>query len=140
MADNKGGSQDPSPQKGVAGGRNQTLSIQQWKCRSITGKVPFLLDYLRNHSRVDVLMLQSLNVHTRALPQLDRYYYLPVMGTEDGRVMVATYVSTRLTYSPFDSPAGSVNCRLTTCAIRIPVKGNSRQTTLVNVYYPGGRK
>ena len=62
------------------------------------------------------------------------------MGTEGGRVMVATYVSTRLTYSPFDSPAGSVSCRLTTCAIRIPVKGSSRQTTLVNVYYSGGSK
>ena len=34
----------------------------------------------------------------------------------------------------------SVSCRLTTCAIRIPVKGSSRQTTLVNVYYPGGSK
>ena len=62
------------------------------------------------------------------------------MGTEGGRVMVATYVSTRLTYSPFDSPAGSVTCRLTTCAIRVPVKGSSRETTLVNVYYPGGSK
>ena len=140
MADNQGGSQDPSSQKGVDGGRNQSLSILQWNCRSITGKVPFLLDYLRNHSRIDVLMLQSLNVQARALPQLDGYYYPPVMGTEGGKVMVATYVSTRLTYSPSDSPAGSVNCRLTTCAIRIPVKGSSRQTTLVNVYYPGGSK
>ena len=85
-------------------------------------------------------MLQSLNVQAWALPQLDGYYYPPVMGTEGGRVMVATYVSTRLTYSPFDLPAGSVTCRLTTCAIRIPVKGSSRQTTLVNVYYPGGGK
>ena len=62
MADNQGGSQDHSPQKRVVGERNQAL----WNCRSITGKVPFLLDYLRNHSRVDVLMLQA-----RALPQLD---------------------------------------------------------------------
>ena len=85
-------------------------------------------------------MLQSLNFQAKALPQLGGYYYPPVMGTEGGRVAVATYVSTRLTYSPFDSPAGSVSCRLTTCAIRIPVKGNSRQTTLANVYYPGGSK
>ena len=41
------------------------------------GKVPFLQDYLRNHSRLDVLMLQSLNVQARALPQLDGYYYPP---------------------------------------------------------------
>ena len=85
-------------------------------------------------------MLQSLNVQARALPQLDGYYYPPVMGTEGGRVMVATYVSTRLTYSPLDSPAGSVCYRLTTCAIRVPVKGSSRQSTLVNVCYSGGSK
>ena len=52
--------------------------------------------------------------------------------------MVAIYVSTRLTYSPFVSPAGSVGCRLTTCAVSISTKGSNRQTSLVNVYYPAG--
>ena len=42
--------------------------------------------------------------------------------------MVATYVSTRLTYSPLVSPAGSVGCRLTTCTVSIPTKGSNRQT------------
>ena len=117
----------PWPQKGVDGGKNHTLSILQWNCKSITGRVPFLLGYMQNHTRVDVLMLQSLNVQARALKKLDEYYCPPVMGTEGGRVMVATCVSTRLTYSPVDSPAGSVSCRLTTCAVRVPVKGSRRQ-------------
>ena len=93
---------------------------------------------MQTHPQVDVLMLQSLNVQARALPQLDGYYYPLVTGVEGGRVMVATYVSTRLTYSPFVSPAGSVGCRLTTCAVSIPTKGSNRQTSLVNVYYPAG--
>ena len=48
------------------------------------------------------------------------------------------YVSSRLTYSPIVSPAGSVGCRLTTCAVSIPTKGSNRQTSLVNVYYSAG--
>ena len=72
---------------------------------------------MQTHPQVDVLMLQSLNVQARALPQLDGYFYPPVTGVEGDRVMVATYVSTRLTYSPLVSPAGSVGCRLTTCAV-----------------------
>ena len=59
-------------------------------------------------------------------------------GVEGGRVIVAAYVSTRLTYSPLVSPAGSVCCRLTTCAVSIPTKGSNRQTILVKVYYPAG--
>ena len=106
----------------------------------ITGKVPFLLDYMQTHPQVDVLMLQSLNVQARALPQLDGYYYPPVTGVEGGRVMVATYVGTRLTYSPLVSPAGLVGCRLTTCAVSIPTKGTKRQASLVNVYYTGSSK
>ena len=138
MADNQGGRGDPSPNCGVDGRDSQTLSILQWNCRSITGKIPFLLDYMQSHSRADVLMLQSLNVQSRSLPRLDGYYYPPVTGTEDGRVMVATYVSTRLTYSLLDLPVKPVDCRLSTCAIRIPTKGRQRQTALVNVYYPSG--
>ena len=83
-------------------------------------------------------MLQSLNVQARALTQLDGNYYPPVTGVEDGRVVVVTYVSTRLTYSPLVSPAGSVGCRLITWAVSIPTKGSNRQTSLVNVYYPAG--
>ena len=93
---------------------------------------------MQTHSQVNVLTLQSLNVQARALPQLDGYYYPPVTGVEGGRVMVAMYVSTRLTYSPLVSPAGSVGCRLTTCAVSIPTKGNNRQASVVNVYYPAG--
>ena len=138
MADNQGGSEDAPPLARGNSRAKQRLSILQWNCRSITGKVPFLLDYMQTHPQVDVLMLQSLNVQSRALPQLDGYYYPPVTGVEGDRVMVATYVSTRLTYSPVVSPAGSVGCRLATCAVSIPTKGSNRQTSLVNVYYPAG--
>ena len=62
----------------------------------------------------------------------------PTGRVEGDRAMVATYVSTRLTYSPLVSQAGSVGCRLTTCAVSIPTKGSNRQTSLVNVYYPAG--
>ena len=51
---------------------------------------------------------------------------------------MVTYASTRLTYSPLLSPAGSVGCRLTTCAVSIPTKGSNSQTSLINVYYPAG--
>ena len=84
------------------------------------------------------LSLSHNNVQAGALPQLDGYYYPPVTGVEGGRVMVATHVSTRPTYSPLVSPAGSVGCRLTTCAVSIPTKGSNRQTSLVNVYYIAG--
>ena len=133
MADNQGGSEDASPRARDTGRARQRLSILQWNCRSITGKVPFLLDYMQTHSQVDVLMLQSMNVQARALPQLNGYDYPPVTGVEGGRVMVSTYVSTQLIYSPLVSPAGSVGCRLTTCAASIPTKGSKRQTSLVNV-------
>ena len=138
MADNQGGSKDTSARARGTGRARQRLSILQWNCRSVTGKVPFLLNYMQTHSHVDVLMLQSLKMQARALPQLDGYYYPSVTGVEGGRVMVATYVSTRLTYNPLVSPAGSVGCRLTTCAVSIPTKGSDRQTSLVNIYYPAG--
>ena len=78
MADNQGGSEDAPPLARGNSRAKQRLSILQWNCRSITGKVPFLLDYMQIHQQVDVLMLQSLNVQARALPQLDGYYYPPV--------------------------------------------------------------
>ena len=70
MADNQGGNEDASPLARGTSRARQRLSILQWNCRSITEKVPFLLDYMQTHSQVDVLMLQSLNVQARALPQL----------------------------------------------------------------------
>ena len=103
----------------------QRLSILQWNCRSITGIVPFLLDYLQTHSQVDVLMLQSLNVQARALNQLDGYYYLPVTRSKVAEL-----------WCQLMSAAGWF--RLTTCAVSIPTKGSNRQTSLVNVYYPAG--
>lgn len=86
-------------------------------------------------------MLQSLNVGAKSLPHLDGYYYPPEVGLENGRVMVATYVSTRLTYFPQASPATTEDCRLTTCAVSIPSQGGRRYgVNLVNVYYPSGSK
>ena len=86
-------------------------------------------------------MLQSLNVGPKSLPHLDGYYYPPVVGLEDGRVMVATYVSTTLTYFPQESPVPTGDHRLTTCAITIPSQGGRRHgVNLINVYYPNGSK
>eukprot|EP00745_Piridium_sociabile_P032507 TRINITY_DN548_c0_g1_i12.p1 TRINITY_DN548_c0_g1~~TRINITY_DN548_c0_g1_i12.p1 ORF type:complete len:1198 (+),score=205.51 TRINITY_DN548_c0_g1_i12:1881-5474(+) len=118
---------------------NQKLSILQWNCRSIGTKVSFLLNYLQAQPQMDVLMLQSLNLGPKSIPHLDGYYYPPVMGTENDRVMVATYISTRLTYTDLKTPTGLEECRLSTCGVSIPTKGN-RQTNLVNVYYPRGIK
>ena len=122
------------------GGMRQKLSILQWNCRTITNKVPYLVDYLRNR-RQDVLMLQSLNVGMKSLPHLDGYFYPPEVGLENGRVMVATYISTRLKYFPQESPVPTVDCRLATCAVSIPSQGGRRYgVNLVNVYYPNGSK
>ncbi|KAL8580021.1 hypothetical protein ACOMHN_061342 [Nucella lapillus] len=51
--------------------------------------------------------------------------------------MVATYVSSRLSYSNVQIPTDQVGCRLTTCAVSIPTH-RGKQTNLVNVYYPNG--
>ncbi|KAL8575534.1 hypothetical protein ACOMHN_059599 [Nucella lapillus] len=51
--------------------------------------------------------------------------------------MVATYVSSRLSYSDVQIPTDQVGCRLTTCAVSIPTHRGKR-TNLVNVYYPNG--
>ena len=88
MADNQGGSEDASPLARGTSIARQRLSILQWNCRSITGKVPFLLDYMQTHPQVYVLMLQSLNVQARALPQLDGYYYPPVTGVWTGTTIL----------------------------------------------------
>ena len=67
MAASQGGSEEASPLARGTSRARQRLSILQWNCRSITGKVPFLLDYMQTHPQVDMLMLQSLNVQARAL-------------------------------------------------------------------------
>ena len=85
--------------------------------------------FLFIRQKVGYELLRSLNVQPRELPQLDGYYYPPVTGIEGGRVMVATHVSTQLTYSPLVSPASSVGCRLTTCAVSIRTKRSDRQTS-----------
>ncbi|KAL8625927.1 hypothetical protein ACOMHN_012519 [Nucella lapillus] len=51
--------------------------------------------------------------------------------------MVATYVSSSLSYSDVQIPTDQVGCRLTTCAVSIPTH-RGKQTNLVNVYYPNG--
>ncbi|KAL8598089.1 hypothetical protein ACOMHN_030375 [Nucella lapillus] len=76
----------------------KSLTIIQWNCLSIQNKLPFLNDYLRHHPPTDILMLQSLNISKNRLPTLDGYY-APVVGLEGDRVMVATYISSRLSYS-----------------------------------------
>ena len=82
-------------------------------------------------------MLQSLNAKSHSLPRLDGYYYPPEMGLENGRVKVATYVSTRLKYLPQESPARANDCRLLSCSVRVQGRGTGqRKVTLVNVYYP----
>ena len=119
--------------------KGRQLSILQWNCRSILNKESHLLDYLQGHPDIDVLMLQSPSAKANGLPRIPGFYYPPEMGTEHEkeRVMVATYVSMRLTYSPVRTPEASVDSRLITCSVAIPTRGNKR-ITLVNVYYPAG--
>nr|KAG5710008.1 hypothetical protein BaRGS_030084 [Batillaria attramentaria] len=98
--------------------------------------------YLQGKPKVDVLMLQSLNVRHQALPHLDGYYYPPAVDMEKGRVMVATYVSTRLTYVDADplthvNPRTLGDCRLNLRSLTVSLSGG-KEVTLVNVYYPDG--
>nr|KAG5705434.1 hypothetical protein BaRGS_004561 [Batillaria attramentaria] len=98
--------------------------------------------YLQGKPKVDVLMLQSLNVRHQALPHLDGYYYPPAVDMEKGRVMVATYVSTRLTYVDADplthvNPRTLGDCRLNLRSLTVSLSGG-KELTLVNVYYPDG--
>nr|KAG5696680.1 hypothetical protein BaRGS_012049 [Batillaria attramentaria] len=134
MDGNRRGSHPDTPPRG--------LSILQWNCRSVTGKAPFLRRYLQDKPKVDVLMLQSLNVTLQALPHLDGYYYPPAVDMEKGRVMVATYVSTRLSYVDADpmtqvNPSTPGDCRLNLRSLTVSLSGG-RELTLVNVYYPDG--
>ena len=133
MARSNGGNGTNAPPQG--------LNILQWNCRAVTGKVPFLHSFLKERPQTDVLMLQSLNVGVKSLPHLPGFYYPPVVATEKGRVMVATYVSTRLTYSNSDSvlnanPAGG--SRLFISSVALPMAGGLGDVGLVNVYYPDG--
>jgi ribonuclease HI/exonuclease III len=125
------------PQRPGGNGPQRKLSVIQWNCRSVTGKVPFLTDYLRDHPQTDLLLLQSLGVEPRALPRLDGFFFPPVTSCEKGKAQTVTYVSTRLTYTTPDLPTYDSDTRLIRCAVRIPVKG-SKPITLINVYYPGG--
>nr|KAG5697950.1 hypothetical protein BaRGS_030263 [Batillaria attramentaria] len=98
--------------------------------------------YLQGKPKVDVLMLQPLNVRHQALPHLDGYYYPPAVDMEKGRVMVATYVSTRLTYVDADplthvNPRTLGDCRLNLRSLTVSLSGG-KEVTLVNVYYPDG--
>nr|KAG5695960.1 hypothetical protein BaRGS_017541 [Batillaria attramentaria] len=61
---------------------------------------------------------------------------------EKGRVMVATYVSTRLTYVDADplthvNPRTLGDCRLNLRSLTVSLSGG-KEVTLVNVYYPDG--
>nr|KAG5689128.1 hypothetical protein BaRGS_013889 [Batillaria attramentaria] len=78
----------------------------------------------------------------KALPHLDGYYYSPAVDMEKGRVMVATYVSTRLSYVDADpmtqaNPSTPGDCRLNLRSLTVSLSGG-RELTLVNVYYPDG--
>nr|KAG5712850.1 hypothetical protein BaRGS_007447 [Batillaria attramentaria] len=78
----------------------------------------------------------------KALPHLDGYYYPPAVDMEKGRVMVATYVSTRLSYVDADpmtqvNPSTPGDCRLNLRSLTVSLSGG-RELTLVNVYYPDG--
>lgn len=116
-----------------------SLSVLQWNCRALTSKIPHLLYYLQIHSSIHVLMLQSLNISPKALPQLDGFYYPPVYSAEKERVMVATYVSTKLHYTKTNPPvvSGSSGCRISCCSVRIATR-DRKPIELVNVYYPEG--
>ena len=118
-------------------GQSKHISIFQWNCRAIKGKIPFLLNFLQIHTLIDVIMLQSLNASFHSLPKLEGYYYPPVVSEEKGRVMVATYISTSLTYSTITAPIDSPDCRLFHCTVSIPRKSN-KPLNLVNIYYPEG--
>ena len=88
---------------------------------------------------MDVLLLQSLNTSPSSLPKIDGFQYPPEIGVEGNRAMVATYVASRLQYSPQESPAQTQECRLSSCAITIPPQNRAlRATTLINAYYPEG--
>ena len=80
------------PQRPGGNGPQRKLSVIQWNCRSVTGKVPFLTDYLRDHPQTDLLLIQSLGVEPRALPRLDGFYFPPVTSCENGKAQTATYV------------------------------------------------
>lgn len=101
--------------------KRSKLSIMQWNCRALTSKIPHLLYYLQIHSAIDILMLQSLNISPKTLPQLDGYYYPPIYKTENGRVMVATYVSTKLHFTktePLSSTFQTVELVIAVCVFR----------------------
>jgi ribonuclease HI len=82
-------------------------------------------------------MLQSLNVPFHSLPKINGYYYPPVVSEENGKVMVATYINSSLTYTTVQVPIDPIDCRFSYCAVSIPTKRN-KPVSLINVYYPEG--
>lgn len=115
------------------------LHILQWNCRSINTGLPHLQNYLKDNPDINILMLQSLNIIRNKLPNLSGFLYPPTYALERNRVMVATYVSTKLQHSASDSPAPNVDCRLSHATIKVHTK-SGKDLNLVNVYYPSSSK
>lgn len=118
-------------------GISNNLNILQWNCRSAGPTFQYLEHFLKD-SKKHVLAIQSLNTQKQKLPKLDGYYYPPVTQVRGraGKVMVATYVSTDITYRPVSTPAPTDNDDIHTVCVEVVVGGLA--VCIVNAYYPRG--
>ena len=111
------------------------LHILQWNCRAISSGLPHLLKYLQDNPTIDIILLQSPNTTIDKLPKI-LGFYSPSSVREGKKVMVATYISTRLQFLEAEIKTDVTDCRLSLHCLTIPTK-TGKDINVANVYYPG---
>lgn len=109
----------------------------QWNCRSRVN-IPYLIEENVN-LKCDVLAIQSLGGKLRDAPELEGYWYPPVVNASalkgGNPVRTAIYISRRLHYTRI-TPLFADSETVKSCCIEL--QGRGRGLRIVNIYYPGG--
>lgn len=115
----------------------KNLTVLQWNCRSLNKNILYLTQFL-SQNKCDVLCIQSPLCYFNKLPNLEGFYYPPVIDLKDkGKwLKVVTYIKCGLSYEAIKSPV-TPNPLGHSCAVQIPSK-YGKKINLVNVYYPKG--
>ena len=106
--------------------------IIQWNCRSLHQNLNHFKAFL-SQNKTDIICLQSVLRSSKELPYLDGFYFPPFYQcNKDGKVALATYVSTKIKVSFFPSPTPNKDH----LALTIKVATAGRDLLITNVYYP----
>ena len=117
---------------------DNTFSIFQWNCRTISSNISYLKQYVSTEQH-HILALQSLNVNRFKLPKLDGYFFPPILqySKNDRKISTCIYIRDDLEYSSCKSPIHKELENIFSSVVKIKVNSQIN-VNILSVYYPIG--